>query len=79
MIIKNSKQSLETKPLQLARVTIRLQVSDYSQLSDFNFAKLLEQNTAVYAPITFEEVVIVTISENCKAQKTNRENGDSFC
>ena len=45
----------------MARVTIRLQVSDYSQLSDYNFADLLEQNIAVYAPITFEEVEIVMI------------------
>ena len=30
-------------------------------LSDYNFADLLEQNTAVYAPITFEEIVIVMI------------------
>ena len=30
-------------------------------LSDYNFADLLEQNIAVYAPITFEEVEIVMI------------------
>ena len=34
----------------LAHVTVRLQVSDYRQLSDYNFADQLEQNTAVYAP-----------------------------
>ena len=28
-------------------------------LSDYNFADQLEQNTAVYSPITFEEIVIV--------------------
>ena len=27
-------------------------------LSDYNFTDQLEQNTAVYAPITFEEIVI---------------------
>ena len=31
-------------------------------LSDYNFADQLEQNTAVYAPITFEEIVIVMIT-----------------
>ena len=30
-------------------------------LSHYNFADKLEQNTAVYAPITFEEIVIVMI------------------
>ena len=30
-------------------------------LCDYNFAEL-EQNTAVYAPITFEEIVIVIIN-----------------
>ena len=40
-------------------------MSDYCQLSDYtadyNFAGKLEQNTPVYAPITFEEIVIVMI------------------
>ena len=45
----------------LACVTVQLQVSDYSQLSDYNLADQLEQNTAVYAPIKFEEIVIVMI------------------
>ena len=30
-------------------------------LSDYNFADQLEPNTAVYAPITLEEIVIVMI------------------
>lgn len=34
-------------------VTVLLQVTDYSQLSNYNFADQLEQNTAVYGPITF--------------------------
>ena len=33
-------------------------------LSDYNFADWLEQNTAVYASITFEEIVIVMISQS---------------
>ena len=33
----------------MAHVTVRLQVSDYSPLSDYNFA-----DSAVCAPITFE-------------------------
>ena len=46
----------------MAHATVRLiQVSDYSQLSDYDFAAYLEQNTAVYAPITVEEIVIVMI------------------
>jgi len=36
--------------------TVRLQVSHYSQLSDYNFTQV--QNTAVYAPIKFEEIVV---------------------
>ena len=45
----------------MAHATVRLQVSDYSHLSDYNFAAYLEQNTAVYVPITIEEIVIVMI------------------
>ena len=41
----------------LAHVTVRLQVSDYSQLSDYNFADYLEQNTSVYAPMMFKEML----------------------
>ena len=37
-------------------------MSDDSQLSDYKFADQLVQNIAVYAPITFEEFVIVMIS-----------------
>ena len=33
-------------------------------LSDYNFADELEQNAAVYAPITFEEIVIVMMNHN---------------
>ena len=46
----------------MAYVTVRLQVSDYSQLSDYNFADYLMQTTVVNAPITFEEIVMVMIS-----------------
>ena len=46
----------------LAYVTVQLQVSDYSQMSHYNFADLLIQNTAIYAPITFQEIVMVMIS-----------------
>ena len=50
-------------------VGLCLQLSDYRclitancpiTLSDYNFADYLMQNTAVYAPITFEEIVMVT-------------------
>jgi len=40
--------------------TAHVQLSDYScpiTLSDYNFAKLV-QNTAVYASITFEKIVM---------------------
>ena len=33
---------------------------NYSQLSDYNFADQLEQNRAVYAPITFDEINLFT-------------------
>ena len=36
-------------------------MSDHIQLSDYNFAAQLAQNTALYAPITFEEIVIVMV------------------
>ena len=45
----------------MAYITVRLQVSDYSQKSDYNFADQLIQNTAVNAPITFEGIVIFMI------------------
>ena len=47
-----------------------MQLSDYRcpitancpiTLSDYSFPDYLEQNTALYAPITFEEIVIVMI------------------
>ena len=31
------------------------------KLSDYNFASKLDENTVVYGPITFEEIVIVMI------------------
>ena len=40
----------------MAHVTVRLQVSDY------NLTDQLEQNTTVYSPITFEEIVIAMIN-----------------
>ena len=36
---------------------------NYSQMSDYNFADELEQYTIVYAAATFEEIVIVMISQ----------------
>ena len=47
----------------LAHVTVRLQLTvRLRTLSDCNFADWLEPNTAAYAPITFEEIVIVMIN-----------------
>ena len=40
---------------------VRLQPTVRITLSDNNFADKLEQNTAVYASITFEEIVMVMI------------------
>jgi len=37
-------------------------IGSCNQLSDYNFADKLEQNTPIYAPITFEEIVIVMIT-----------------
>ena len=49
----------------LAASTVRLQVSDYSQLSDYTVRLQLyimtSQNEAANAPITFEEIVVVMI------------------
>ena len=45
----------------LAASTFQLQVSDYSQLSDYNCTEWLVKNEAADAPITFEEIVMVTI------------------
>ena len=48
----------------LAASTFRLQVSDYSQQSDYNFTKWLVKYRAADAPITCEETVMVMI--NCR-------------
>ena len=45
----------------LAALTVWLQVSDYSQLSDYNSTEQLEKNKSTNAPITSEEVVMVMI------------------
>ena len=45
----------------LAASTFQLQVSDYSQLSDYNCTEWSVKNEAADAPITFEEIIIVTI------------------
>ena len=45
----------------LAALTVRLQVSDYSQLSDYNSTEQLEKNKSTNAPITSEEIVMVMI------------------
>ena len=45
----------------LAASTFQLQVSDYSQLSDYNSTEWLVKNEAADAPITFEEIIMVTI------------------
>ena len=38
-------------------------LSDYSQLSEYNFSDSLMPNTVVYAPITFDEIVIIVIND----------------
>ena len=38
-------------------------------LSDYNFADQLTQNRAVFAPITFEEIVIVVIKRSRKSKQ----------
>ena len=45
----------------LAASTVRWQVSDYSQLSDYNWTERLVKNEAADAPITFDEIVMVMI------------------
>ena len=46
----------------LAASTVRLQVSDYSQLSDYNCTEWLAKHKAADATITFGEVVMAIIS-----------------
>ena len=46
----------------LAVSTVRSQVSDYSQLSNYNCTEWLVKNKAANAPITFGEIVMVMIS-----------------
>ena len=41
----------------LTTSTVRLQVSDYSQLSDYSSTEWLAKNKAVNAPIIFEEII----------------------
>ena len=43
---------------------VRLHVSDYSQLSNYNYTEWLMKNKAANAPITFEEIVMVMINTN---------------
>ena len=42
--------------------TVLLQVSDYSQLSDYSSTEWLVKNNAANAPITFEEILMVMIT-----------------
>ena len=42
----------------LTTSTVRLQVSDYGQLSDYSCIERLVKNKAVNAPITFKEIVM---------------------
>ena len=44
--------------IRLAASTVRLQVLDYSQLSDYSCTEWLAKYKAADAPITFEEIVI---------------------
>ena len=46
----------------LATSTVPLQVSDYSQLSDYSSTEWLVKNNAANAPITFEEILMVMIT-----------------
>ena len=46
----------------LATSTVPLQVSDYSQLSDYSSTEWLVKNNAANAPITFEEMLMVMIT-----------------
>ena len=46
----------------LATSTVLLQVSDYSQLSDYSSTEWLVKNNAANAPITFEEILMVMIT-----------------
>ena len=51
--------------VRLAASTVRLPVSDHSQLSDDTFRlqlfKMTSENKAVSAPITIEEIAMVVI------------------
>ena len=49
-------------PVWLTASTVRLQVFDYSQLSDYSCTEWLLKNKAANAPIKFEETVIVMIN-----------------
>ena len=46
----------------LATPTVRLEVSDYNQLSDYSCTKWLLKNKAGNAPIKFEETIIAMIN-----------------
>ena len=47
----------------LATSTVQLEVSDYSQLSNYNCTEWLVKNEAADTPITFEEIVVVMIKQ----------------
>ena len=64
----------------LAASTVRLQVSNYSQLCDYNCTEWLVKNGAADAPITFEEIVMVMITDVISdlvrvAEQNKRTNG----
>ena len=53
---------MDLQVVWFAASTVRLQVSDYSQRSDYNCTEWLVKNKSANAPITFEEIVIVMIN-----------------
>ena len=53
-----------TDSVWLTASTAGLHVSDYSQLSDYNYTEWLMKNKAANAPITLEEIVMVMINTN---------------
>ena len=61
--------------VRLAASTVRLPVSDHSQLSDDTFRlqlfKMISENKAVSAPITIEEIAMVVIRWEILSLKQN--------
>ena len=58
----------------MVTLTVRLRVSDYSQLSDYNCAECLVKNKSANAPITVAETLMVMSSPENSRDSPNQSD-----